>query len=92
MNFKLIILIVIVGLAATSYGVLANQIALDIQKVGLVVLPPLNDIPIPGTTEFSSIQCTCRDPNNLNDPLDPSFCDEDTIGATADALCTWPIP
>jgi hypothetical protein len=92
MNFKLLLLIAIVGISAISYGLLANELTLDIQRFEQVVLPPLDENPIPGTTEFSSIQCSCRDPNDPNGQFDPSFCDQNTIGETAAALCTWPIP
>ena len=83
MNLKLL-LIIIAGLGVTSFGVLSNDVALDVQKFELVVLPPKNDVPIDGASVFSSIQCTCGD--------DTTLCDLNSIGPVGTDLCTWPFP
>ena len=90
MNLKFL-LIIIAGLGVTSFGVLSNDLALDVQKFDLVVLPPKDGIPIDGAAVFSSIQCTCVNPNDPDD-FDPSFCDTNSIGPVATDLCTWPFP
>ena len=81
MNFKILLLILIVGFGVTGYGVLSNDVALDVQKFELVVLPPQNGIPIDGASEFSSIQCTCGD--------DTTLCDLNSIGPVGTDLCSW---
>ena len=83
MNLKLL-LIIIGGIGALSYGVLSNDISLDVQRFDLVVLPPKNGIPIGGASEFSSIQCTCGDSTTA--------CDLSSIGPVGTDLCTWPFP
>ena len=83
MNLKFL-LIIIAGIGATSYGVLSNDLALDVQKFELVVLPPKNGIPIDGAAVFSSIQCTCGDSSTP--------CDLNSIGPVGTDLCTWQFP
>jgi len=75
LNFKIILIAVIAGIGVTSYGVLTNDLALDIQKFDLVVLPPMDGTTIEGATEFSEVQCACRDPDNPNGLFAPGFCD-----------------
>ena len=75
MNFKILLLIIIAGIGVTSYGALSNQLNLDIQKFDLVVLPPMDGSTIEGATEFSVVQCSCRDPDNPNGAFSPGFCD-----------------
>ncbi len=72
MNFKLIFLIIAAGVSITGYGVLANEVDLEIQKFELILLPPMDGIPIQGTSEFSVAQCACLGPNGV---FDPGFCD-----------------
>lgn len=75
MNFKILILVIVAGIGISSYGVLSNSLTLDIQKFDLVVLPPMDGSTIEGATEFSGVQCSCRDPDDPNGAFDPGFCD-----------------
>ena len=75
MNFKIILIVIIAGIGVSTYGVLSNDLVLDIQKFELVVLPPMDGTTIEGTTEFLGVQCSCLDPNPPNVEFGPQFCD-----------------
>lgn len=66
---------IVAGAGISSYGVLSNQMTLDIQQFDLLVLPPMDGVPIEGATEFSEVHCACRDPDNPQGAFDPGFCD-----------------
>ena len=74
MNFKILLLVIIAGIGVTSYGALSNQMTLDIQKFELVILPPMDGTTVDGATEFSGVQCSCRDPDDPNGLFSPGFC------------------
>ena len=70
MNLKLL-LILIVGIGALSSGFLANEIALEIQKVDVIIIPP-GDGSLTDATQFSSVECACG--TNSNGPF--GVCDQ----------------
>ena len=75
MNFKILLLVIIAGVGVSSYGVLGNDMSLDIQKFDIIILPPMEGS-MGGDTEFSGVQCSCRDPDNLDSgSFSPDFCD-----------------
>ncbi len=101
MNFKIILIVIIAGIGISSYGVLSNDMILDIQKFELVVLPPMDGTTIEGATEFLGVQCSCRDPDPPNEEFSPQFCDvtwitdpagPDGIKGTADDVPGVPTP
>ena len=79
MNFKILLIVLVAAAGVSSYGVLSNQMELDIQRFDLLVLPPMDGVPIEGATEFSEVQCACRDPNDPNGAFDPGFCNVNWI-------------
>ena len=101
MNFKIILIVIIAGIGVSTYGVLSNDMILDIQKFELVVLPPMDGTTIEGTTEFLGVQCSCLDPNPPNVEFGPQFCDvtwitdpngPDGIKGTDDDVLGIPTP
>lgn len=74
MNLKILLIVVLAGLGIASYGALSNQVELEVQKFDLLVMPPMDGIPIEGATELSSMHCSCNNPNNPGQ-YSPDFCD-----------------
>jgi len=72
MNYKLLILVMIVAVGVSSYGVLVNQIDLNIQKFELISMPTMSGNPEAGTTVFSSVKCSCSPSPNA--PFSPNKC------------------
>ena len=100
MNFKILLLLAIAGASLLSYGVLSNDVELEIQKFELLVMPPMDGESIEGATEFSTMHCSCSNPNNPND-FSPDFCDvsysvspdgPDGIPGTEDDVAGVPSP
>jgi len=93
LNFKLL-LIVIAGAGALSYGFLGNDISLDIQEFDLVIMPPEDGTSLAGATQFDSVQCACRNGptgtfgvcNTSENP--PGLPDPNSLGPNGNKLCT----
>lgn len=67
-------IVVLAGIGVASYGALSNEVELDVQKFELLVMPPMDGVPIEGATELSSMHCSCSNPNNP-DEFSPDYCD-----------------
>ena len=91
MNVKLL-LILIVGIGALSYGFLANEIALDIQNFDVIIMTP-EDGSLSDATQFSSVECACG--TNPSGPFgvcdqsesSPGIPSSTSLGLSGNKLC-----
>lgn len=81
-------MILIVGFGALSSGYLANDIALDIQKFDVIIMPP-EDGSLSEATQFSTVTCACRtDPAVIFGSCNTTPGDPNSLGPNGNMLCT----
>ena len=96
MNFKLL-LILIVAAGGLSYGFLGNDIALDIQKFDVIIMPP-GDGSMAGATQFNTVTCACgTDPTHYEtygvcdqSESSPGVPTSTSLGLSGNMLCPGP--
>ncbi len=78
MNFKILLILLTVGIVASSYGILSNEIILSVQKFQILGLPPMDGESESGQ-HFSTLECSCFgvDPITNEEGFDPGFCNVD---------------
>ena len=88
---KILLLILVVGASGLSYGMLANDIDMNIQKWDVLSLPPTPNMspPVPGQLTTFSCKCDGGVCNvNYLDPPTNSIPDPASLGPIGNQLCT----
>jgi len=92
MKMKLLLLILIVGATSgLSYGLLSNDITMNIQKWELLSLPLAIGDPLGGPGEYTTFHCTCNGGacNVLyTDSPTNTIPDSQSLGASGNKLCS----
>ena len=91
----LLFLILIVGASGLSYGLLSNDISMNIQKWDVLSLPPTAGDPLGGPGEYTTFSCKCDGGACIityTDPPTNSIPSPNSLGAIGNKLCTPPPP
>ena len=87
----LLLLILIVGASGLSYGMLSNDINMNIQKWDILSLPPIEGDPLGGPGEYTTFSCSCDggicNVDYLDSPTN-SIPDPASLGLSGNKLCT----